>query len=409
MKEIQRDTYVYLDKFKHDYETYYDDAFARAYGRGRNDGRVGYFGGSTTLILPNHPMDEDKPGRGGLRITRTIKAGGYSHILGQGGMKNPLPGSMINCSDLAGDNEKLNMDGIHWGGNATNHHHDSSIQNLGVYYAPRHGISNYLSGLGEFCWLDRVRCNSNGGNGLSLHQVRPLVPLHLGSLNLNGNGDAGMAIAGGIRTQVRIDFVSGDNNRSSLIRLERGTGRRTVTVNIGYIKAEIGKPNVMASIVDLQNGNGGFCLIDSIHMDCVIDPTHTDTYRAVNCTVGTPWRVYVGFFGKRDQTPAWSNELVFDDGNLQLTWEQMHGRSLDQRMPYRYLSWMGSGAQDGVEERLVSTPHFFLTISSHLNQRDKWPGKPVYDDHRGIPLYARSSAPDAAWHDSMGGLVYQPR
>lgn len=398
--------FVFLRDFKHDYEKWWDDAFARAW----SDGKVGAFGGPTTLVCPPHKFPPNTgSGMDGLKVTRTIKMPTQVHLLGQGGMPGPRAGTLINGQDLLDTNDNFDRDLLHWGGDEGVVVHNSSIQNIGFRHAKRHGISSYTNGPGENSWLDRITVNWSGGAGVHIGAVTGFVPLRIGALNLSFN-DIGLQIVGATRTLAVVDFISGDENIKNLIQVDGGTGGQSTSMVINAIKAQINKPNVMANIVNLRNGHGGMCRIGHIHADLVMKtPTHTETYRAINCTEGSPWRVVVDQFTRRDGSVDWNDELAFDDGRLQLRWKDVDRVSLDQRLIYSYLSWRNSGHQDGPDERLVKTTAQLENINEKVNKLYKKKGKEVFNETTGNPVWASGPLPGDPWVDAMGGILHVPK
>lgn len=401
---------AYLQQWKFDYETYWDDAFARAFARGRNDGNVGGPGGPSHLVLPPHPGNLGQ-GFVGLKITQTIKVPAQVYLKGQGGQPNPRSGTLINGEDLLDTDDNLDRDIIHWGADEAIHVHNSGIENIRVTNAKRHGLSTHVNAVGENTVLDNFTATlCSGGAGVHIGAARAFKPLRIGALNF-ARCQYGLSFdAPNFRSQAYIGFVSGDDCLEDLIRVQGNPGAPTTALHIDRIKNEITLNTHNANVVNLRSGAGGYCNIGSIYCDLIATPPHaTATYRCINATEDTAnWRVNVGGFFRTDNSTAWDDELAFDDGTLQLTWADVTAISLDTRLQYRYNSWNGAGGQNGVDERIATTTTNLANISNGVNAANKYLGKRVYNVTLNRPVYADGSAAGAVWVFSDGTTAHTP-
>lgn len=401
------ETTAYLTDFKLDSENWWDDAFKRAYSGGVGGGHVGRDNGPRVLMLPSPAFGPPYSSTGGLRITQTIKAPSQTRMIGGGGL-----GTVINCADMAGDDSETNMDGIHFGYPNT-HNHFGTVEHMRINHAPRHGISTYKSAFGENTFIDNTVCNLCGEAGIFIDNHRAFKPLRIGAVNMSGCKYGLLINDRNFRSQAYVGFISGDNNLKALVQVQGNPGSRTTALHIDRIKCEVSKP-VNENIVNLRSGTGGWCHIGTIYQDCIVDPSlNPATYRAINMTEDTGdfpgWRLTCDGWYRSDNTPLWDNELAYDDGRLQLTWNQVNRIRFESQMKFQYLSWLGHGAQDGVDERLSLPSSAFEDIRHSVNGFNKWKGKPAFDETLGIPVHATGTARADVWNDAMGGVRHIPK
>ncbi len=397
-----------LTSWKYDSETYWDDAFGRVYGTGPNDGQVGAQTAPRTVWLPSPPVSGQYGVDDGLRITQTIKMPSQTHMFGLGGLM-----TRINCGDMTDTSDDLDRDAIHFGyDNTTNH--SSQIRGIRINSPPRDGISTYKSGFGENTFFDDVTVNFAGRAGVYIagNDVgRAFKPLRLGALNFSANL-YGLFIdgTGQFRSQAIVDLVSGDNNLEDLIRVQGNPGAKTTTLTIRHIKCEISDNTANENCVNLRSGTGGICRIGTIYQDCIATPPHaTATYRCINATQDTgQWKVDVDQWTRTDNATAWDDELAFDDGTLQLTWNDVNRTSLHSTLQYQYNTPWNTGGVGGVDERVATTTANLAQDTHTVNTFNKFVGKRVFNTTTSMPVYASGSGATDVWVDATGATAHTP-
>jgi hypothetical protein len=148
-------------------------------------------------------------------------------------------------------------------------HHGLQITSLHVMGQPGsnttgNGINLYR--LGENALIDRVYVTYMPENGIRIWHYS--APLHIGNVSVMNNGAAGIALEGSLATENKIDFVSGDNNGTALVKI---TDMATVGLTIGGFKSERSSNSFTNSpgnpkVIWVHNGNLGILTIMSGHV-----------------------------------------------------------------------------------------------------------------------------------------------
>lgn len=447
---------AYLEQWKFDYEKYYDDAFARVFGTGRNDGRVGAVGGPNILIMPPHPAS------GSHKITQTVKQPHGTWCTGVGTYQWPNPGTSFDGSDMVNTDPDTDMDMWHITG--TGQAHGTRLTDVEFRNGPRHGWSSHNAGFGEQATLDRVQCTLNGGDGIHFEEAvgGNSIPLVIGTVSGFGNVGAAVRIANEMRTVCNIRHISADDCASAL-KIDIGAGHRETHVHVGTIKAEVKLNNVMESIIDLENGNNSTIHFGLIHVLVIAGVTHTGTYRVIKNTVAAPnpWRVSYDRVVVRPSS-QWTNEIQYQDtidsytvGDLQFMGPfrgvndfvnpEILGTNANKRISvkgemgvyYYFQSPEGQieaprgsfclrngGSENGQPSYKTTdigsntgwinlatenrTTAQLEDISDAINTTGKYIGKEVFNTTTGRPVYALGTSAGSVWNFANGTTGHTP-
>ncbi len=219
---------VRLQRYKLDYEQYWDDAFARAFAESRD------------IVLPGRRGDPMT-----LRMAERLVVPAFTRIVGQGHW-----GSRLDFSDAPGN-------GIEFSADAPGFTHGVWLENFSVHNAPQNGV--YVNTkLAEEVWFNHIMVGTCGANGFFFDKGSSgTTPLNLGHLSVFSNGNAGVYMRRTHqRTAIRIQSVSGDNNREALLRFNEGLGGGSVS--IGHWKCEVGNAGRAKRAVLSEAGQGSY-------------------------------------------------------------------------------------------------------------------------------------------------------
>ena len=217
-----------LQHYKYDFERYWDDAFGRALSERR---------------------DITLPGRRGepvmLQMAKTLVVPPFSRITGHGNF-----GTILDFRDAIGN-------GIEFSADRVGFTHGVRLEDFSIRNCSGNGL-HVNTKLGEEVWVDHVSALSCGESGFFFaRDSSGTTPLNLGHLSAFRNGNAGIHfVRTHQRTAIRVQSMSGDNNREALMRFAEGlTGG---SISIGHWKCEISEKSRGKRAVLSEAGQGSY-------------------------------------------------------------------------------------------------------------------------------------------------------